>query len=114
MVKFFKTLLGLGLLLFGIYLLGKNIIFTTNIYPYWWRGIAADASILLLTGGITSFFVLPETERDISWILVVAAIVLVFMSSRAILNPTSLWEFFVSVVAISGGYQLMGGRRSPL
>jgi len=25
---------------------GHNILFTTNVSPYWWRGIAADASVV--------------------------------------------------------------------
>lgn len=56
-------LIGLGLMLFGIYYLGQNIMFTTNVYPYWWRGISADASILCLTGGIFSLFMLRKKKH---------------------------------------------------
>nr|WP_216595618.1 hypothetical protein [Myxosarcina sp. GI1] len=53
-------LVGLALLLLGIYFLGQNIYFSTNSYPYWWRGIAADASIWFLTAGVLMFFVLKK------------------------------------------------------
>ena len=59
-------LIGLGLLLVGIYFLGQNIYFSTNPYPYWWRGIAANASILSLTIGVLLFFILPRTNK--SWV----------------------------------------------
>ena len=95
-----------------IYFLGHNIIFTTNVYPYWWRGIAADASILALMSGITTLIFAPSSARDLGWILVVLAVVLIFLSSRAILNPTSLWEFFLSFTMIVGGYRLLTTGRS--
>ncbi|MGK7952100.1 MAG: hypothetical protein AB4368_25775 [Xenococcaceae cyanobacterium] len=31
---------------------------------------------------------------------------LIFFSSRAILNPTSLWQFCLSLASFVGGYQL--------
>jgi len=104
-------LIGLGLVLVGTYYLGRNIIFTTDVYP-WWRGIAADASILALVSGSVLLFTLPRGLRSFGWLLILAGIVLVFMSSRAILNPTSLWEFFISVVSIVAGYRMLTARRS--
>jgi hypothetical protein len=55
-MRFLFKLLGLILLLAGVYFLGQNIYFSTNVYPYWWRGIAADGSILFLTSGILMLF----------------------------------------------------------
>ena len=55
-MKFIFQLLGMGLMLLGVYLLGRNIIFTTNVYPYWWRGIAADVSVLALTFRLLLYF----------------------------------------------------------
>lgn len=89
-MKLLVRLLGLGLLLLGIYFLGKNIYFTNNIYPYWWRGVAADISILFLTLGVLGFFVLPRSIKDWSIIAIAIGIITVFFSSRAILQPTSL------------------------
>ena len=103
---FFSRLIGVVLILIGVYFLGNNIIFTTNVYPYWWRGIAADFSVLLLTGGIAGLFVLPRGGKFLGWILIILGIISVFLSSRAILSPTSLWHFFISVVSLIAGYQL--------
>ena len=99
-------LIGLGLLLVGVYFLGQNIYFSTNPYPYWWRGIAADASILSLTTGVLLFFILPRSNKDLSIGAIALGILLVFVSSRAILNPTSLWQFVISLTSFVGGYQL--------
>jgi hypothetical protein len=106
-MRFLSFLLGFALIMLGVYFLGRNIIFTTNVYPYWWRGIAADASILSLSLGIISWFALPSDLKFFSWILVIIGILLVFLSSRAILNPTSLWQFFISFASMIGGYQLL-------
>ena len=71
-------LIGLCLLLVGLYFLGQNVYFTTNPYPYWWRGIAADSSILFLTAGVMLFFALPAREKMLSIISILIGIVLVF------------------------------------
>jgi hypothetical protein len=113
-VKFVLQLLGFCLLLLGVYLLGRSIIFTTNVSPYWWRGIAADASVLSLMAGVLMLFFLPRSEKNLGWIPVTIGIVLVFLSSRAILNPTSLWQFFVSFALLAGGYQLITTGRLPI
>ena len=104
--------IGLILMGVGIYFLGKNIIFTTNTFPYWWRGIAADGSILALISGVMMLVFLPAREKSWGWIPVGVGIVLVFFSSRAILNPTSLWQFLVSFASMAIGYKLMT-QKSP-
>ena len=58
-MRLLTRLIGLGLLFLGIYFLGQNIYFTNNVYPYWWRGVAADTSIFFLTGGVLLFFIEP-------------------------------------------------------
>ena len=105
-MRLILRLIGLALLLVGIYFLGQNIYFSTNPYPYWWRGIAADASILSLTIGVLLFFILPRSNKDLSIGAIALGILLVFASSRAILNPTSLWQFVLSLASFVGGYQL--------
>ncbi|MCC0179677.1 hypothetical protein I4641_22260 [Waterburya agarophytonicola K14] len=105
-MRLILRLIGLALLLVGIYFLGQNIYFSTNLYPYWWRGVAADASILSLTVGVLLFFILPRSNKDLSIFAIALGILLVFASSRAILNPTSLWQFVVSLASFVGGYQL--------
>lgn len=105
-MRLFARLLGLGLLLLGVYFLGQNIYFTNNVYPYWWRGVAADASILFLTAGVLMFFLLPRRNKSLAGIAIAIGIMAVFISSRAILEPTSLWQFVLSLASFTGGYQL--------
>lgn len=113
-MRFWMRLLGFGLLILGIYFLGQNIIFTTNVHPYWWRGIAADASILSLILGVLMLVFLPRGNKNLGWIAVIVGIALIFVSSRAILNPTTLWQFFLSFTSMAAGYQMLTTGRSPL
>jgi len=106
-MKIITSLIGLALIILGIYFLGKNILFTTDVYPYWWRGISADASVLFLTSGVISLFALPKNSKSLGWILIGISILLIFVSSRAILQPTSLWQFFLSLVSLTSGYKLL-------
>lgn len=113
-MRLIGKLIGLTLLLLGVYFLGQNIYFTTNPYPYWWRGISADASILFLTLGVMLFFLLPRREKTLSGIVIAIGILLIFASSKAILNPTSLWQFVLSLASFAGGYQLITTGRLNL
>lgn len=105
-------IIGLALMLVGIYFLGKNVIFTTSAYP-WWRGIAADLSVISLSVGMFMLIFLPGDAKLFGWFVVGFGVVCVFASSRAILNPTSLWQFFLSLGAMSYGYKMMTTRRRP-
>jgi hypothetical protein len=89
-MRLLLKLIGLGLILLGVYFLGRNILFTTNPYPYWWRGIAADTSIFCLVVGVVMFFAFSGFFRYLGAGLVGMGIVFVFASSRAILSPTTL------------------------
>ncbi len=106
-MRLLSKLIGFGLLLTGLYFLGQNIYFTTNVYPYWWRGIAADFSILSLTLGIVLLFILPSRDKTIGWIIMAIGVLFVFLSSKAVLNPTSLWQFCLSLACFVGGYQML-------
>jgi uncharacterized membrane protein HdeD (DUF308 family) len=111
-MRLLVQLIGLALMLLGIYFLGRNIFFTTNVSPYWWRGVAADASIFLLCGGICLLVFMPlGIMKQLGWVFVAGGIVCIFISSRAILNPTSLWQFFVSMISITFGYRLLATGR---
>ena len=103
---------GLALMLLGSYFLGQNILFTTHAYP-WWRGIAADLSVISLCIGIVMIIFLSGDAKTFGWIAVGFGIVCVFVSSRAILNPTSLWQFFLAFASMGAGYKMMTTRRSP-
>jgi hypothetical protein len=108
-MRFFSYILGLALILLGIYFLGKNIIFTTQAYP-WWRGIAADLSVISLCIGVFALVFLPSSMKSLGWVAVAFGVVCVFASSRAILNPTSLWQFFLSLTAMGFGYKMLSAR----
>ena len=110
-MRVLNYLLGVALILLGIYFLGKNIIFTTSAYP-WWRGVAADLSVLSLCIGVFALIFLPPPMRPFGWGAVAFGVICVFVSSRAILNPTSLWQFFLSLMAMGFGYKLLSRRRS--
>ena len=113
-MRTFIKFIGCGLLLLSIYLLGHNILFTTNVSPYWWRGISADASILVLAIGVLSLVFLPSEFKEIGWVSTAVGILLIFASSRAILNPTSLWEFFLAFMVMAVGYKMYSTGRVPL
>lgn len=113
-MRTFVKFVGFGLLMFSIYLLGHNIFFTTNVSPYWWRGIAADASVLCLALGVLSLVFLPDEFKSIGWVSTAVGILLVFASSRALLNPTSLWEFFLSFMVMAIGYKMFSTGRIPM
>ncbi len=113
-MSFLLKALGLGLLMGGIYVLAQDIIFTSHVNSGWWNGIAADGSVLALMGGVLLLVFLPRRDKHLGWILVTVGIVLVFLSSRAILNSVSLWQFLLSFTLIAGGYNLMRTGRLPL
>jgi hypothetical protein len=111
-MRFLIQLIGLGLLLLGIYFLGKNIFFTTNVSPYFWRGIAADTSVIFLTLGILMLAFLPLGElKQFGWVMIGCGIFCVVVSSRAILNPTSLWHFCLAMGSMAFGYRLFATGR---
>ncbi|WP_446682961.1 hypothetical protein [Cyanobacterium sp. HL-69] len=85
--------------------------FTTIATPYFWRGIAADLSVLALTCGVVILFMFPKTMKPTGFILIAFGVICVFYSSRAILNPTSLWQFFLSISSIVGGFKLLTDRQ---
>ncbi len=112
-MRFLVQLIGFALMLLGVYFLGRNIVFTTNVYPYFWRGLSADLSVLCLVLGVVWLLIMPIGARHFGWVFLIAGIVFVFGSSRAILNPTSLWQFFVAFAAMASGYKMLATGRSP-
>ena len=53
------------------------------------------------------FFILPSRDKILSGVAIAIGIILIFASSKAILNPTSLWQFVLSLASFVGGYQLI-------
>ena len=60
------------------------------------------------------FFVLPRSSKEIAFIAIAIGIVSIFFSSRAILQPTSLFQFLLSLASFAGGYQLFTSGRLNL
>jgi hypothetical protein len=108
-MRLLTPLIGFALMIFGLYFLGQNIFFTTYASP-WWRGVAANMSVLSLTAGVFMLVFLPAGARVLGWVAIAFGIICVFASSRAILNPTSLWQFVISLMAMSFGYKMMTAR----
>ena len=114
-MKILGKLLGLGLIVLGVYFLGKNIFFTTGGYYYsFWRGISADLAVVTLAGGVVSLFMFPEKQKTLGWFLIGASILLIFAGGRAVLAPVSLWQLFISLISMSSGYQLIRTGRISL
>ena len=101
------SLFGLALVLLGVYFLGQNIVFTTRILRYWWQDISAASSVILLILGIVSLVFFPRETGNLGWAFVVAGVALVFINSRILLRPTSLWSFFAAFVSMIAGFKLI-------
>ncbi|NJL82349.1 MAG: hypothetical protein HC890_04165 [Chloroflexaceae bacterium] len=113
-MRFLVKLFGLGLLIAGIYFLGKNIIFTTQISQFWRQDLAAAGSVLLLSLGVVGLVLFPRASGLLAWGAIAIGILLVFLSGKVSLRPTSLWYFFVSFTCLVSGFKLMATGRLPL
>lgn len=101
----FSKLLGVALLLGGVYFFGQNILFIGPRY-----GIDAAGAVLALTVGIFVLFFLRDLAL-VGWAAIGLGIFLVFVDGRAFLQPTTLWEFFLGTAMMAGGYRLFAQRR---
>ena len=110
-VKTMQKLLGILFLIAGIYFLGQNVVFSTYYSPFFWRNLPALGSIIAIMGGVVSLIFFPRQTGNFGWILLVAGIVLVFLSGGVFLKPTTLWNFLVAFSAIVIGYKLMRVNR---
>ncbi len=102
-----SKILGLALILVGIYALSKQIDFTTQYYSSWLQKTSATASVLALLAGISSLTFWRRELGNFGWIFIAIGIILVFMNGAVILKPTSMWTFFVSMLAFASGYRLL-------
>lgn len=113
-MRILTSLLGLVLLLLGIYFLGRNIVFTTQTSAYWWRDISAAGSVLSVTAGTIALLFFGRSSGMIGWVLIGLGILLAFVSGGLIVRPTSLWTFFVAMTAFVAGFQLIRTGRISL
>jgi hypothetical protein len=106
-------LVGVALVLVGIYFLGQNIFFTSRASVWWYTDIAADACVISMIAGLALLFFGGSDWRNPAYGLIVVSIALVFVSGYVVLQPTSLWEFFISFACIiAGGKLITTGRIS--
>ncbi len=112
-MRLLGKLVGLVLVLAGIYFLGENIIFTTRIAGYWWRDISAAGSVIATIAGIL-MLLHGRGAKELGWILVILGVALVFINGNVILRPTSLWTFFLAFISLIGGYKLITTGRIDL
>jgi hypothetical protein len=103
---FFTKLIGLVLMIMGIYFLGNNIVLYGGSYHYGWNGIAANAAVLCLIGGVFSLMLLPRKAKSTGWLLIGLGIISVFVSGFLFLNPITLWQFLGSLVMLILGFKL--------
>lgn len=106
-----SKLLGLGLIIIGIYWLSQGILFTTRSAYYWWQTIPAAGSVILLLAGLWVLFNGRRSDRNRAWILIGGAIALIFMSGGIVIRPTSLWDFLIGFSALISGYKLTNQRQ---
>jgi hypothetical protein len=66
MSGFLTKIVGVILLITGIYFFGQNIIFTTGYYSYFYRGLPATGSVLALMGGV-SFLWYSFVHKLVIW-----------------------------------------------
>ena len=104
-------LIGSGLFFFGFWFIGQNIIFTSQISFFTFRGVAAGGSIILLVGGIFAYVFGGRDYKNAGLVMLVLAVILIFMSGVVIITPTSLAEVFIGIAAmIFGGRMMTSGR----
>lgn len=106
-----RRLIGLLLLLAGIYFLGQNIMFSTYYSPFFWRNLPAMGSVLSIMAGVISLFFFGRQTGNLGWGLLIFGVVLVFLSGGVFLKPTSLWNFLIAFAALMSGYRLLTDRR---
>jgi hypothetical protein len=110
-------LIGIGCFLAGIYGLGRKIVLTTGSgglfyssgrgwWSGWWYGIAAAGTVLLALAGLLAVVFLRGQARWIGAGLLGLSGILVVFSGRAVLLPTTLFEFLVSAFLMAIGVKL--------
>jgi hypothetical protein len=106
-----SRLIGILLLLVGLYFLGQNIIFSTAYSPFFWRNLPALGSALAIVAGVVCLIFYPRQTGSWGWILLIGGVVVVFLNGGVMLRPTSLWNFFIGLTTLAVGFKLMTDRR---
>ncbi|MBH8564319.1 hypothetical protein I8748_19365 [Nostoc sp. CENA67] len=104
-------LVGLFLLITGIYFWGQDIIFASGYYSYFYGSLSATGSVMAIMAGVLALVFFRRETGNLGWILLSIGIVLVILSGGVILRPTSLWNFFIAFTALAVGYKFLNQGR---
>ncbi len=111
-------LIGIGCFIAGIYGIGRKVVLSTgssgslfyssrwDSWHGWWYGIAAAGTTLLAVAGLLGIVFLRGQARWIGGALLALSGILVVFSGRAVLLPTTLFEFLVSAFLMAIGVKL--------
>lgn len=110
MGRLLSKIIGLVLLVAGIYFLSRNIFFSTHS-RYFWRSLPAAGSVLCLISGVISLVYFRRQSAPLGWVLLGVGIVLVFLSGGVVLHATSLWNFLVAFASMTMGFKLLTESR---
>ncbi|OYT72641.1 MAG: hypothetical protein CFK52_04285 [Chloracidobacterium sp. CP2_5A] len=108
-------IVGIGCFIAGIYGIGGKVVLSTGggglyysrgSWHGWWYGIAAAGTVVLAVAGLLGLVLLRGQARWIGGALLALSGVLVAFSGRAILLPTTLFEFLVSAFLMAIGVKL--------
>lgn len=113
-MRILGKILGLALIVLGIYLIGQNIIFSTRSVYGWWRDISAAFSVVSLCAGVLTLIYAPGSRKSAGWILIALGAVSVVFSGGVFLRPTSLWQFLLALMSMASGFQLVTTGRISL
>jgi len=98
-------LVGMGLILGGLYFIGDHIVFA-GPFP----GIASGAVFLLLIVGVWR---LVNGKTDwLAWGPILVSVGVVFFFSTTFLNPTTLKDLLIASVLLLGGFRLVSGNQA--
>lgn len=107
-------ILGLALIVLGIYFIGQNVIFSTRYAYGRWRDISAAFSVVSLCAGVLTLVYGKSASKSTGWVLIALGIISVFFSGGVFLRPTSLWQFLVALMSMASGFQLLTTGRISL
>ncbi|WP_414529223.1 hypothetical protein [Nodularia chucula] len=106
MSRLLIKIIGLGLLILGIYFFAQNVIIFNRYYGFYYQ-FRANLSSLAIISGIFSLFFFRRETGNLGWFLLAAGLVLVILSGRIYLRPMSLWNLLMALGSVVFGYQLL-------
>lgn len=106
-------ILGLLCILAGFYFIGQNIIFTTSRSPSFWMDVAANGAALVTLLGILTIIFGGSDTRSLGYGLLGVGALLIFLSGRVFLRPTSLFHFTAGFLAMAAGWYMFSSNQPP-